>query len=159
MPAIRMPSTIVAVGLAVALVVAAADADEPAGAASTLTVSRTAHGLTLEARDVPLREVLERIAALEKLDLEIRGTIDPRVTATIRDASLAETLQRLVRYDFVLGVGRLIVYLGDSGQRSRTGETVDGGQPQRGGFRLPSRRPPADAEPDPDVGAEPEPDE
>lgn len=147
---------LLAVGLAAALVVASARADEPASGDSVLTVSRTARGLSLEARDASLREVLERVAALEKLDLEIRGTSDPRITATIRDASLAEALQRLVRYDFVLGVDRLIVYLRDSGTTPRNTETFDRSRQRRGGFRPPPRRPiPGQHQPEP----EPEPDE
>ena len=140
---------ILAAGLTGGLSAAPAAADEtPARvdeSASAITVSRTARGLSVEVRDASLRQVLERLAALEKLDLDIRGTSDPRVTATIRDASLAEALQRLLRYDFVLGVDRLIVYLGDRGQRER----LEGPAP-RGGFRPPMRPPRPEPEPEPE---------
>lgn len=141
--------------LAATLVAAPARADEaPSDGESVVNVTRTARGLSLEARDASLREVLQRIAALESIDLDIRGTSDPRVTATIHDASLAETLQRLLRYDFVLGVDRLIVYLRDGGQTPRAGDGFERSQVRRGGFRVPPRRPPpGQHEPEP----EPEP--
>ena len=140
----RRVALVLAVGLAGVLAALPGGADEPA---SAITVSRTARGLSVEARDASLREVLERLAALEKLDLDIRGASDPRVTTTIRDASLAETLQRLLRYDFVLGVDRLIVYLGDRGQPSRNAERL---HELPGGFRPPARRPQPEPEPEAD---------
>lgn len=91
------------------LIAPASGRAEPAPA--VLEVTLAAGTVSLDAREVPLRDVLRAVAAGADLELSIHGDDDPRVTLVLDRVVLEDAIRRLVRWNYVLTDRRLIVLL------------------------------------------------
>jgi hypothetical protein len=97
--------------LVATLIFPASGGAEPAQAPAILGVTVEAGAVSLDAREVPLRDVLQAIAARADLELSIHGESDRRVTLRLDGVLLEEAIRRLVRWNYVLTDRRLMVHL------------------------------------------------
>src|SRR5262249_18791643 len=96
---------------------------EPAPA--VLEVTLAAGTVSLDAREVPLPEVLPGVAARADLELSIHGDDDPRVTLLLDRVLLEDAIRRLVRWNYVLTDRRLIVLLLGNATRETRVDTTE----------------------------------
>ena len=113
-----------------ALIAPASGRAEPAP--TVLEVTLAAGTVSLDAREVPLRDVLRAVAARADLELSIHGDDDPRVTLLLDRVLLEDAIRRLVRWNYVLTDRRLIVLLlGNTTRETQVNTTGAEAEPVR----------------------------
>lgn len=101
-----------------ALLASAADVGAQAPPPAGVGVRLDGERISVRVNQVPLRTVLEAVAAEARLELDVRGEGDRLVTASLDGLRLEAALDRILGGNFVLASGRLVVFLpgGERGQ-------------------------------------------